>query len=320
MRWLISPYDLPLRQPWPGIGERRRGWIVAISHNGLTGLGDCAPLPALGSEDFATAEQTLRQSLPLAVLGAPPAEIALAFDPAEHLQRWRGCCRDAPAAACAIDTALCDLAARTAGLPLARWLNGAAARRVRVWSDKLKLPADLGQALRLIAATPGAVRLDANQAYGFDDAVTLITALRHREVDHLEEPLRAPSLAELAVLQQMADFPIALDESLAGFGVEAVLRSRLRRVVLKPVLHGGPLRTLELARRLRSGGIEVVVTTAMDSAIGAWMAAHVAAALDNGLAHGLDTARWLAEDVAAGPAPRDGWLEIPDRVGGDTLR
>lgn len=307
----MTPYDLPLRKPWPGIGERRRGWIVAItSRGGVTGYGDCAPLPALGSEDFAAAEAVLRQSLPLAVLGAPPPEIATAFTPAQHLQRWRRCCHEAPAAACAIDTALCDLAARTAGVPLAQWLNGGAARRVRVWSDKLKLPRDLDEALRLIDATPGRLRLDANQAYGFDDAVTLLQALRHREVDHLEEPLRAPSLAELAVLQRMADFPIVLDESFAGFGVEAVLHSRLRRVVLKPVLQGGPLRTLELAHRLRSGGIEVVITTAVESAIGAWAAVHVAAALDNGLAHGLDTARWLAEDVAPGPVVRDGWVEI----------
>jgi hypothetical protein len=52
---------------------------------------------------------------------------------------------------------------------------------------------------------------------------------------------------------------------------------------------------------LAATGSELVVTTTVDAAPGRWMAAHLAAALDSGLAHGLDTGGWLAEDVGAGP-------------------
>lgn len=286
MRWLTTRYDLALRQPWPGIGVRRRGWIVRVIDDHGSGVGDCAPLPLLGRNGFAAA------------------------------------------VTCAIETALCDRAARAAGLPLARWLNPHAARRVRVngvspgglatSADilKLKLPGDVQGALKVIeAARAPMLRLDANRGFSSDDATTLLRAIAHLPIEHIEEPLREPTLPGLLDLQALVPFPIAVDESLAELGVKAVLSSGLRRIIVKPMLLGGPLRTLEIAGQAQIAGIDVVVTTAMDSAVGAWMAAHVAAALDNGLAHGLDTARWLAEDVAIGPAAVNGWLDIPERPG-----
>ena len=298
MRWLTSRYDLALRRPWPGIGVRRRGWIVSAAKDGVTGFGDCAPLPLLGRNGFAQAT------------------------------------------ACAIETALCDRAARAAGVSLARWLNPNAASRVQVNAAfpgsagasparppvragcprsqviKLKLPGDVAEALRRIEQAGAAtLRLDANRGFSFEDAATLLRAIADFPIDHVEEPLRDPTLSALLALQAMVPFPIAVDESLDELGIEAVLSSGLRRIVVKPMVLGGPQRTREIAGRAAAAGIEVVVTTAMDSAVGAWMAAHVAAAVDTGLAHGLDTARWLAEDVAPGPEPVAGWLDIPDRPG-----
>ena len=290
MRWLTTRYDLALRRPWPGIGVRRRGWIVSAAKDGVTGFGDCAPLPLLGRNGFAQAT------------------------------------------ACAIETALCDRAARAAGVSLARWLNPNAASRVKVNAVfpgsagasparplqvvKLKLPGDVAEALRRIEqAGTATLRLDANRGFSFDEAATLLRAIADLPIDHVEEPLRDPTLSALLALQAMVPFPIAVDESLDELGIDAVLSSGLRRIVVKPMVLGGPLRSLEIAGRAKAAGVEVVVTTAMDSAIGAWMAAHVAAAVDTGLAHGLDTARWLAEDVAPGPEPVAGWLDIPDRPG-----
>lgn len=284
MHWLTTPYDLPLRRPWPGIGVRRRGCILRVSRDGVSGFGDYAPLPLLGREG----------------LGA--------------------------AMTCAIETALCDRAARAAGVPLSRWLNPNAARRVRVngvFSGsgdilKLKLPKSVDEALRLIeraAARPVSLRLDANRGFSFDDAAILLRAIASLPIDHFEEPLHAPTLAGLQELQALVPFPIAVDESLTGLGIEAVLGSGLRRIVLKPALLGGSLRSLEIAGQAATAGVEVVVTTVLDSAFGAWAAAHLAAAVDGGLTHGLDTSRWLAEDLALGPHAVEGWLEIPERPG-----
>ena len=81
--------------------------------------------------------------------------------------------------------------------------------------------------------------------------------------------------------------------------MEAVLATRaVRRLVLKPTALGGLLAAMAIAERACRAGLECVVTTTLESAIGVTAAAHVAAAIDGGLAHGLATAGWLAADVA----------------------
>jgi L-alanine-DL-glutamate epimerase-like enolase superfamily enzyme len=106
-------------------------------------------------------------------------------------------------------------------------------------------------------------------------------------------------------LQRTCPWPVALDESLAGSGAEAYLRHpSVRQVVLKPMVLGGPLAALSVARRARREGIRAVVTTTLDSAVGRAAALHLAAAIDTDTAHGLATGEWLRDDIASGPSPR----------------
>ena len=114
---------------------------------------------------------------------------------------------------------------------------------------------------------------------------------------------------------------IRTDEGATGIGscftslpfVEASLTH------LKPMLLGGLLRALELARRAMQRGLRVIVTTSLDGAIARAGAAHLAAAvLAQGPqpAAGLATGRLLESDLCPDPlAPRDGVVRIPDKPG-----
>jgi len=110
---------------------------------------------------------------------------------------------------------------------------------------------------------------------------------------------------------------VAADEMLAS-DVDGALR-RARVVVLKPVLLGGLTATLALARRAHARGLKIVVTTALESAVGRAGAAHLAAAvlaLGAQPAAGIATGRLLAEDVGPDPfAARSGVVHIPDVPG-----
>jgi len=89
----------------------------------------------------------------------------------------------------------------------------------------------------------------------------------------------------------------------------------VRRVVLKPMVQGGLVPALALARRAREAGVECVVTTTVDSAVGVTAALHLAAAVANDLAHGLATSAWLESDVGNPPQPTGGVLRLADRPG-----
>ena len=64
-------------------------------------------------------------------------------------------------------------------------------------------------------------------------------------------------------------------------------------------------------------GVKVMVTTALDTAIGRASALHVAAALagPTSIPAGLDTGGWLAQDIADFPEACDGLMTLPERPG-----
>ena len=336
----FTPYCLPLRQQWVsargGFTVREGGLVRLATDAGLIGYGDCAPLPQAGTESMDSAVACL-SGWAAALPGLSP-EVALGRISA----RTAG----APAACCGLETALLDLLAQQAGLPLARWLNPRSSAAVKVNAVlggldgqtveralaavaegysvlKLKVGLATGQeeilSLHDLArCLPAGVslRLDANCAWNDREAEDFLGALAGLPVESVEDPLVNPDRAGWSRLQAKVSFPLAADESLWMMGADAVFnQSPVRRVVLKPMVLGGLAPALALARRAREAGVECVVTTTVDSAIGVTAALHLAAAVANDLAHGLATSAWLEGDVGNPPQPTGGVLRLADRPG-----
>jgi o-succinylbenzoate synthase len=335
----LRPYRLPLRRGWQsarGTLAERAGWVVRARADGHAGLGDCAPLPAAGTE---TAERALEALLEWRRrLSGCPLETAVGLvgtGPTE-----------APAARFAVECALLDLAARRAGVPLRRWLKPRAADSVEVNAALGALrgvtPATLQQKLaagfRIIKIKVGleeprselerlsgladglpagaGLRLDANGAWTLEQARRVVDRLNGLPIESLEEPLREPRYADLRRLQSAARFPLALDETLHRPGRPIELETLpLPRIVLKPAVLGGLRRTLETAERAQGLGIGVVLTSLIESAAGLWPSLQLAAAVPSCLAHGLATSEWLARDLGDAPVVRRGRIRLPERAG-----
>jgi len=317
----VRPYVLPLVRPWRmgrAVIAERRGWLIRLAcDDGRVGWGDCpAPLPDQGRVDLGD----LLDALGRACLGARP-EAAL------------GGWADGNAVEAALECALLDLAAQRVGIPLARRLNAqagervavnavapiegvedAAARGFRVVKIKLGAADPLAEAeaiARLVVPAGVRLRLDANRAWSEAVTAAVLERLAGQAVDSLEEPLAVPDLAAYARLQATTPIDLALDESLGDLGIETVITARaVRRLVLKPAWGGGLRLSLAHARVARGAGMRVVVTSALDSAVGVAAAAHLAAAIDPAgeMAHGLATGLWLARDVCRGLAVTHGTL------------
>lgn len=252
-----------------------------------------------------------------------------------------------PATRCAIETALLDLLAQDAGLPLAAYLragreappiavNAALGSLLRSSDQAILAACAAGfgvlkfkvgdapiadeiarlQAVAELLPAGGSLRLDANRAWCEADAARFLAACAALPVEMLEEPLQDPQPDALRRLQADCAVALALDESWANRAPENFFAAPpVRRLILKPTRLGGLLPAAALARRATASGLACVVTSSVDSACGIWAAAHLAAALDNGLAHGLATAAWLAEDIGAPPAIESGWLTLPATAG-----
>ncbi|MCY7360152.1 MAG: o-succinylbenzoate synthase [Rudanella sp.] len=146
---------------------------------------------------------------------------------------------------------------------------------------KLKIGAiDFEQELDLLASirerfSPDqiTIRVDANGAFGPDEAMDKLTRLSAFQLHSIEQPIRAGDPDMMAELCQQSPVPIALDEELIGH-MEYVDKFRLLKkiqpqfVVLKPTLIGGLRHAdewIELANRLNIGWW---ITSALESNIG----------------------------------------------------
>lgn len=303
--WL--PYALPLKRPWQtsnGEFDQRQGRLLRLqSADGLTGWGDCAPLPEFGISD-------------------------------------------ASATAFAEECAHLDLIAQQAGLPLNAWLSGeppvsnltvnrnfgpilkcspeALAEAADAGFSVLKLKVGIAPvsdeiaALRQLAGvmpTGLRLRLDANRAWNFADAQSFITACAGLPIEGLEEPLAEPTPVLLQNLQSTAAFPLAIDESIHLLDAHFFRHPPVRRIVIKPARHGGLLASIELALRARASGIEVIVTSSLESACGLLACAHLAAAVAPNAEHGLATSDWFSKDTGTAPAIIGGRMTIPSVPG-----
>jgi o-succinylbenzoate synthase len=329
------PFALDLAHPLStarGRIERREGFLVVAAVDGARGVGEATPLPGW-TESRADCRATLAAADDdaVAALADPNAEVDL---------------DDTPAARHGLELAALDALSRHRGRPLAATLaeragttatesvpanatvgdgdvaatvdaataavdDGFQCVKLKVGARSLDADADRLRAVREAVESDVTLRADANGAWDRETAEAAVTTLGPL-VSYLEQPLPAADLSGHAALRGRG-VDIAVDESVAGAGVDAVLEAGAADVlVLKPMAFGGPARAAGAALRARDRGVDPVVTTTIDAAPARTAAVHVAAAIPGVRPCGLATADALESDLAPDPAPvRDGRIEVP---------
>jgi len=247
----------------------------------------------------------------------------------------------------AFEMALYDLAARGAGKSLAALLGPVRRRRVPVNAllectgaaeaaaratalvargypcIKMKLtPAELDGDTARLAAIRGAVgpkvalRLDANAAWTVGEAVRVLPRLAVYGIEYVEQPV--PDIAGLATVRGAVDVALAADECVADvLAVEAIASLGAAEVVVIKPARLGLQASAAIAATARRHGLDVVVTSVLDTSIGIAAALHFACTLPGTLRPcGLATGELLAADlVQERLLPAGGTLMLPSGPG-----
>jgi glucarate dehydratase len=334
------PVNVPLQAPYlmaPGTYPGMSRTIVRVTTvDGLVGLGeggDPGDARIISAQPFTGLDtDELRLALGATTVGPRPRPRRDARVVAGH-----------PLAP--VEVALCDIAAREAGLPLCEWLGGARRRDIPVseyfaYRPGLETtPADvarycarmteehgawrfegkvavraLDEDLRLVRAVRAAIgpsaalRLDANMGWSEPTAERAVELLSPYGIENLEEPVAG--VDALARLRSRTEIPFSVHdldiEALAG-AVDAIVVSAQACGGIE-----GTRRTVDAAdgAGLRfwfySGDLGVATATHL----------HLAAALPT-IGAGQSLLRWTADDVIdSGPfAVRDGAVRLPDGPG-----
>jgi o-succinylbenzoate synthase len=198
---------------------------------------------------------------------------------------------------------------------------GARTAKVKVAEPGQTLADDVARVDAVRALVP-TVRVDANGGWSVAEAVEAARALTAGgPLEYLEQP--CATVPELAELRRRVDVPIAADESIrkADDPLHVVRSGAADVAVLKIAPLGGVRRMLEIAAQI---DIPIVVSSALDSAVGIGQGLLAAAALPE-LRHacGLGTGGLFVDDVAEPLSPVDGYLPVapvtPDRSRLDAL-
>jgi o-succinylbenzoate synthase len=185
---------------------------------------------------------------------------------------------------------------------------GARTAKVKVAEPGQTLDDDVARVDAVRALVP-TVRVDANGAWTVAQAVEAAAALTvSGPLEYIEQP--CATVDELAQLRRQIDVPVAADESIrkADDPLAVVRAGAADIAVLKVAPLGGISALLAIAEQI---DIPVVVSSALDSAVGIAVGLAAAAALPS-LRHacGLGTGRLFVEDITDPVEPINGYLPV----------
>lgn len=305
----------------------RAGILLRLAdEEGRVGIGEASPLPGFSSDTIDRCEETLRE-LPVSDIPALSEDL-----PIETWLETSAKLLDPLAAAArfALETALLDLAAQERRVSIAELLRGetegrtiplaalaqedeasallaeirtAAARGIEVVKIKIGRRGrfaeeiDLLREVREVFGTSIRLRLDANGAWDLTEASENLRALAEFEPEFVEQPV----IPYLLLKMGPSPVPIAADETLAlpGAAERLSLVPSCRVFVLKPMVLGGFLPTLRIARIGKARNTGLVVSHLFDGPVALAAAAELALALP-------------VEPLASGLAPHAGLTVWPD--------
>lgn len=318
--------------------------VVEIqTDDGLHGFGEAPQVWRVTGESLAGAQACIEGPLSDVLLHRSPADLQ------DLLTITSAAVAGNFGAKAAVDVALHDLAARSVGLSLPRFLGtsrhmvptdvtvsataadamGAqAANRVTAGFRVLKLKVGADAAsdvarVRQVRAAVGpdvGIRVDANQGWTPRGSIRAIRALEDAGVDveFVEQPVPAADLAGLAAVTAAVDTPVMADESCFGLrDLAHLFELRAADLVNVKLAKCGGLRVARAMLEVAAAhGVRTIVGSMMEGPVGVGAAASLVAAYGTTATSDLDAAWWTEDSpVTGGLRYDDGNVVLPDSPG-----
>ena len=327
---LILRFARPLETAYGELLERELVLLRLRGGDGVVGWGEAAPLEPYDGVPLDAVREALAVYEPILRAGDDLPGGALL-----------DACRDAadlPQALAAVDLALWDRAGNREGRPVSELISDEPAASVRVNATiaaedragaaaaaaaaaragyscvkvKVGLGDDAGRvaAVRAAAGPQMELRLDANGAWGVDQAVATIEALAPAGLELVEEPVHG--VEAMREVRDRVAVRVAMDETAAEPG--SLTASVADAVCLKVSRCGGISGLLAQAALVRASGADVYLSSTFDGPLGIAAAVHCAAALRPSAACGLGTLELFSEELEV-LAVTEGEIAVPDAPG-----
>jgi o-succinylbenzoate synthase len=316
--------------------------VQVYTDEGVTGLGEAAPLQDFTGENYQTVEQVTTSNFEKLLIGLDPFNHSIIH---HRLSQVAG----SPAAKSAIDIALYDIMGKALNQPAYRLLGGKFRERIetaevigfdqpekmaeaaldlkrqgfrtikmKVGSGNVKLDAERVASVRNAIGDNVNLRVDANNSYSVDKAIQLGRKVKKYDLAYFEQPVAARNLRGLAKVRQKTHIPITADEAVhtAADALQVIRHEAADNLAIKFAKCGGICEAKAIAKVAEAAGLKCVIISAFEVGIGLAADVHVACS---------SPSVELPCEIAIGPMYEDEfttglqngitWLGIPETEG-----
>lgn len=143
------------------------------------------------------------------------------------------------------------------------------------------------------------LRLDLNGSWSFDETKKYILQLTKYNIEFIEQPVK--TIEELINISESSPIKIAPDESANNLDniIDIINSDSFDFIVIKPMLNGGIFNTLKIVEYANSKGINIIISSALESAVGRSILPLLALSNNHKFAHGLATAEFYKNDLTS---------------------
>ncbi|MGB5849059.1 MAG: enolase C-terminal domain-like protein, partial [Ignavibacteriaceae bacterium] len=147
------------------------------------------------------------------------------------------------------------------------------------------------------------LRIDSNGNWKLDEAIINLEQLEKFDIEYAEQPVI--KLSDYIDLKKRTNIPLAPDESIRSVkdAKEFIKSGAVPYLILKPMMIGGLLPTLEIIKQAVEENITPVITSSFESAIGKTNAVIAAASVKANVAHGFGVADHFTNTITNDPFP-----------------
>ena len=307
-----------------GASDKRHNLILELEHQGLSGLGEAAPIERY-SQDWQSAARAAEDMV--AHLDHPRSF----YDSANRVA-----VPGQPAAEAAVDMALRDLVGKRLEVPLYELLGldpqatpptsftigmdtpEVVAEKVREASDyeilKVKMGSDndreVLEAVRDLTDRP--LRIDANEGWTLDGAVDRLEWLDSMGVELVEQPLPEGELEATRELRRLSPIPLIADESVHRAADIPRLAESFDGINIKLMKCGGIGEALRMIAAARAHGMQIILGCMVETSLAITGAAHLSPLVDYA---DLDGNLLVSNDPFLGATVERGRLVLPSQPG-----
>lgn len=315
--------------------------VLIRTHKGISGFGECSPFMTINGESIDTCF-IVAQYLAKVLIGKNALDIeacSLLMDKTIYANT---------SIKSAFDIALYDIAAQNADLPLYAFLGGKKNKSIitdytvsigdpqKMAADAIKIKQNgfqfikvkLGQAsldverIKEITEAIGKdipLRIDANQGWNVDEAITTLRALSSYNIQHCEEPIPRWNYMQLSKVKEQSPIPVMADECcLDHHDAERLINlSACDMFNIKLGKSSGLFKAQKIIRLAENADMTLQIGGFLESRLAFTAAAHLAYTSDAILHYDFDTPLMFVEDPVVGGISYDkkGEITVPETPG-----